>query len=792
MKDLCSLVKGYLESAGYRMIDQDDHVLVFDKLVFGQDRDTVLVWTMPEGRDIGSYEPILRAHISKQRARYPDAKAYVLAHSRGGFSRDMLQTLADNRTKFLVPIQFFDTAFRHEETGKVSAIADIRTEGKSERRVPQPFSMEPLTGQTHDKDIFACLLKAIARPEKPVVRLVIGRAGMGKTYLFRALFARLYDDFLEAKAKHGARPRPIPLTPDYRMANDALRMRALIDNFVRSEVAASVPEKAFEWLLVNGFSTWLFDGLDELYAGDQEFCDDILELVTRPGSLANITILCRDSVITTSGPFAEFRSLCTGSDLFEIYRLADWDRRAKRHLAWLHLEGRDPQRDEAETGKVASFMKEVDRSPAVQSLSGLPFYCYTLLDLFEKGQRTEFTDDVALLNYVVDEMIKREKDKGLLDTRMFDERGLEEWIELMAVTYIEESPHAGITRDHASEYARLVLRQGLDEDSSNQIMMTLLRFPLFQAGSETGLLVFTHDLIAQALGARAYIAQLIRNPAETGRRLSRTDLEDPVILRFIAKRMGNSELTRVLEELRRGGLQDRALCMLLSLAMIASPDRDLVRRSGVNLESQNLVGVRFKDRDLSGLSFRRADLSHAVFEDCDLRSVHFEGAFLDMTRFAGKNDMEKAMFGDLSRVESVWVGNRLIEDSAKIRDWVETATRTPSSRKESCPTALQMRHLFGKFITPLGDPRRDQLGCRGLLAGKQIAGAASSQECLDQAISGGYLTKPDFRERCRRAEGDKYAEMVKFVRDGSVSDELGRVLARLCRRRACLHQLRHE
>jgi len=514
--------------------------------------------------------------------------------------------------------------------------------------------------------------------------------------------------------------------------------------------------------------------------------------VTRPNSLANVTILCRDSLITTCNAFAEFRNLCEGSNLFEVYRLTDWDRKGKRHLAWLHLEGRHPESKEPDPPSVAAFMREVDHSPAVSSLSSLPFYCYTLLDLFKQGQRIEFCDDVALLNYVVDEMIKRETDKGLLDIRFFEDRGLELWLEQMAVNYVEEGRYAGITRDHASEYGQLVLRSELNEDSRNHIMRTLLQFPLFQAGSETGLLKFTHDLIAQVLAARGYLVDLTKNCADTGRRLSHTDLEDPVILRFMAKRMGQSELSQVLEELRRGGLADRGLSSLLSLAMIACPDRDLVRRCGVNLESQDLSGVRFRARDLSGLSFRRADLSAAAFENCDLRATHFEGAFLDRTHFIDKNDLKGAMFGDLSRVESVWVGSHLVADPSKIREWVTGATRIPIPVKEPCPTALQIRHLFGKFITPLGDARRDQLDHRGLLAGKQVPGAASTHECLEEVISGGYLTCRDFRDRCRRAEGDKYAEMVRLVRDGVVSDGLGRILARLCRRRGCLHELHPE
>lgn len=64
-----------------------------------------------------------------------------------------------------------------------------------------------------------------------------------------------------------------------------------------------------------------------------------------------------------------------------------------------------------------------------------------------------------------------------------------------------------------------------------------------------------------------------------------------------------------------------------------------------------------------------------------------------------------------------------------------------------------------------------------------------TEACIDEAVSYDYLSGPDFRGRYRRAEGDKFAEMVRFVRDGSVSDGLGRMIAGLCRRRGCIHQL---
>ncbi len=98
--------------------------------------------------------------------------------------------------------------------------------------------------------------------------------------------------------------------------------------------------------------------------------------------------------------------------------------------------------------------------------------------------------------------------------------------------------------------------------------------------------------------------------------------------------------------------------------------------------------------------------------------------------------------------------------------------------------------MFRKYITPLGQPRRDDLKREALLAGKRFGGAASTEACLQEAVRCEYLTGPDYRDRFRRAEGDKYAEMVAFAREGRISDGIGRLIARLCGRRGCLHRLR--
>jgi hypothetical protein len=787
---LQNLVRGYLTSAGFRILEERGQYLIADKLVFGQERDTWIVWTVPQEKDSGGYEAALRASISTVRPNWPDAKAFVLAPTRAGFSRDFLQTLAESRIKFFIPIWFFDAPFRFEEAPKAaSAIADIRAQAASQKRVPQPFRVEGSDEHVH-LDLLDQLRAELAESQTATVRVIVGRAGIGKSFLFRALFDRLYGDLLAAKTQQRTAPRPIPLLPEHLKPTYALRTEALIENFLRTDVAEPIARETFEWLLVNGFATWLLDGLDELYTGDPGFFEYLFDLVAPSESRAQITIWCRDSVLTTSEGFELFRDVCSGTTALKIYRLADWERPSKRQFVWLDIEGRLPRNGDHDSGQVATFLSQIDRNATLRTLTGLPFYCDLLLQQHRTVGLREFADDVTLLNHVVDEIVKREVNKGLLDLKLLERNGLDAWLEQIALDYVEGQGYAGISRDSAMEYGEIVLRAGLDENVKQHILTSLLQFPLFRAGEKTGFVAFAHDLIAETLAARAYRRVIPRQASEIASRLSRVDLENPTLLRFIASRLGSAEEQALVREIQEGGVGGRGFAVILSLLLIARPERDLVKRVSPTLEGRDLAGLHFDNRDLAAVSFRRSDLSHATFNNCDLRGAQFQGAFLHRTRFDGQNQMRGAQFGDITRVQSVWVGRRFLEEPDKIRAWISEATGSPEAPGVPCPTALQMAHLFGKYITPLGQPRRDDLKQDGLLAGKRFGGAATTEACVDEAVRNGYLVGPDVRDRYRRAEGDKYAEMVSFVRDGAISDGIGRLVAGLCRRRGCLHQLR--
>ena len=792
MNNLTPLVEGYLESAGFKILEGDKGFLVADRLVFAEDHDTRIVWTIPKDQNIARYESILRANVSKLRSKYPDAKATVLSSSRAGFSRLLQQELNDQRIRILVPIQFFDTEFKFEHAPKAaSAIADIRSTKILSQRVRQPYTAEGVTGEASaGGDLLATLSDELSTSNSSSVHIVVGPAGSGKTFLSRAVFAQLYDRFMKAKARQGLASRPIPLLPDHMKDLYALRTELLIENFLRTDVASPVSRKTFEWLLVNGFAIWLLDGLDELFTGDPDFFDYLLDLITRPQSKAKIVIWSRDSLLTTSDAFTEFQELCAGSDHTRVYRLSPWKRVSKRHFAWLRLENRRPSTGGSDPLPIRRFLDDIESSPSLRELSGVPFYCDVLLRQSRDSSLQEFSDEVVMLNHLIEKMIQREIDKELIDSEAFQPDGLRDWLEQLAVNYVEDRRYADIDKDEARVYGELVLRDHITEEVKGNMLISLLQFPLFSEGVESGKVGFVHDLIAEALAARYYARRLPSDPIDVGHRVSSVDLNDPIRLRFMAQNLEPQNETDIVSAMRAANLQENTYKVLLSLLMMIRPERDRLKRLQVNLERAVLSSARFVNRDLSGMSFRQADLSHASFKDCDLRDAKFEGAFMNRTKFLGSTDLEGADFGDLTRVQSFYVGKRFFDSDTEIRERIEEATGRPRPISQPCPAALQITHLFGKFVTPMGAPRRDDLKRDGLLAGRRFAGAPKPEECLEAVVRHGFLMGPDNRGRFKRAAGDKYGEIVRLVRDSSVSQALGVLVSELCSRRSCTHELR--
>jgi hypothetical protein len=166
-----------------------------------------------------------------------------------------------------VPIQFFDTPFKGEESPEAreaaSAVAALRSRGQERVRVPQPYSVRNDTA--NGDDLLPAILERLESSfisGQKSVHVIVGPAGMGKTVLFESLFARLYSNFLEDKRalRVSPRPRPLPLVPEYLRLSVAPTLKALVDAFLATDFAAPITRSVFEWMMVNGFGIWLLDG----------------------------------------------------------------------------------------------------------------------------------------------------------------------------------------------------------------------------------------------------------------------------------------------------------------------------------------------------------------------------------------------------------------------------------------------------------------------------------------------------------------------------------------------------
>jgi hypothetical protein len=542
-------IKGYLGTLGFGFPELKDDFLIADKVDFGGTRDTRLIWapTDPDQEwEIIQVEKRLIREFEEKTKQYPNARGWMVAQTFGGYSQDFRTQASSHNIHLRVPIQFFDASFRYEEAPQhQSAIRELRNPPP---RIPQPFSIIK-NGEPSEMgdDLLETLWNEFRYIDKPSLRVVVGPAGIGKTWLFRALFSRLYRHFFDQKNKLEIFPRPIPLIPSYLKGAGTLRTRELIRSFIETEVASPVRQTTFEWLVTHGYAIWLFDGLDELYAEDPDFFHNLADILTRPdkSNRSQILVCARESLLTSCEPFSEFLNdyLDFSEDpQISIYRLEGWEHQSKRAFAQLLF---DPPQD-------SQFVSYISRTDSLKSLSRLPYYCDLLGKTFELGKLEDFIDDFSLLDYAVAEIIEREKAKDLLKPEDFQSNGLNEWLETVASDFFA-SGFKGINRLDIETYAKLVLDPNLSDPERENAITTLVQFPLFAPGAEPGVLTFEHELIAEYLAGRYWSDRLLRYPQKTAQALgNRPDLSDSLIARYIADQLSKQpgNIDRIVAVLR--------------------------------------------------------------------------------------------------------------------------------------------------------------------------------------------------------------------------------------------------
>jgi hypothetical protein len=122
-----------------------------------------------------------------------------------------------------------------------------------------------------------------------------------------------------------------------------------------------------------------------------------------------------------------------------------------------------------------------------------------------------------------------------------------------------------------------------------------------------------------------------------------------------------------------------------------------------------------------------------------------------------------------------------------MRRWVREQTGLVEAGADPCPTALQLREWFGKYVHDDDTGRRDELPLNALTRGRVHPGAPMAADCVNACIRHEFLGALNYRNRVRRATGDAYNGIVEFVQEWQLSTELRAMIDELCPIRGCRH-----
>ncbi len=783
--DLLALTEGYLRAQGFTVSRRARDQLIGNRLTVGEEREFVYVWVLREmdPAALRAREGAYLAHFKAAADAHPAAQKIVLVPSRAGLSREF-EAGAQRwyGVKLRTPAQFFDTAFKWEGSPEAaSALSRLKKKGEEtkRRRLPQPFSS--LSGGQGD-DLLPILRGELAKPRgnsagRPI-SLVIGPAGMGKSFLLASLFADLYENFQDLKRAQILAPRPLALLPEHIPLGDAPTVRSILRGFLSAEFARPLDQDLFEWRLTHGLACWLLDGLDEIISLDPSFFDDLLDLLTRPdGSAAvgpmRIVISVRDTLLATNEALREFLTDC--GEAIEVYHLEPWKDTAKQRFVEMRLPGK--------AHKLIDLMQSMD---TVARLSGIPYYLSLIVDAFNEGRLANEPDEVDLLSTAVNSILARDTEKGILDPAVTREEDVVQFAESIAVEDLR-SDFRGVPVDVAKDWARLILPPDMAPEEAERWVSNLTQLALFSLGG-LGQIQFAQELVEQYLLGQALLRALDDRPETfqkllSIRQLPRDWLAVRIVGQGIRKRARRGDLiTAATANLHRPVLFRNLLLLLLSANATSEELRTLP------LDQKDLSGIAFSRIDLSGFSFRGCDLTDVKFEECVLRGASFAGAILNGTTFEriASDSIREADFGDLGRCHSLRVDRQELVGPSQVRLWLEGVSARTRDTHDPCPTALQLRHLFGKFVRPDGSARRSWLDERALLRGRRFSGAPSPDALVVAAEGHGYLI-PKERSHVERPGGDRYAEIVRYVRDGVLSEGLRALLDDVCPTAQCTH-----
>lgn len=604
---LGELIEGFLAADGYAVERPAAHCFAGVREEAGSPTQRRYVWfTDPVAGVVPDADGLLADFAAAREQLDASSQAFFVTPSLEGIGTAFRQQAAASGIGVRVPVQFFDTPYKADDDGAFGAgrgrearsvfdafVREHRNLDKA--RVPQPFeALSALGGAVGGfaagEDLLAHLAAEMTEaPEGPRLTIVMGNAGAGKSVLFASLFSLLNRQFSAEKKAQRSASRPVLFLPEHIRDCSVATLDGLLEAVAATDAASATRPSLMRFLNRAGFTTWMFDGLDEFFAGETDFVEALAASLT-PGSRAQTLICTRDSLLTSSSGLRDLIDRHIGDGRVRLYELARWQRPSQRALAFVRRVGRLPKPDEVgEPANVADFLAVLDRSEAAAELATLPFYCDLLLAEGAKEADSP-KDELDLLARVVDGLIDREAGKlegGELGFRWDVFSGAENFVEMaemveawgadafagardrerlqaaleaigrdrlmeliegiahqMRMTVAYPNEVQGLATEDIEDLANFYLDVGVAPTLEPRVLLAVVQLAFFGPGDGEGQVRFAHEIVADYLAAR-HAMRMIRSHPESadaiGQALGvRRDLDRSIILRFLARELGEA------------------------------------------------------------------------------------------------------------------------------------------------------------------------------------------------------------------------------------------------------------
>ena len=475
---------------------------------------------------------------------------------------------------------------------------------------------------------------------------------------------------------------------------------------------------------------------------------------------------------------------CTDyEDYTTIYTLKRWEKQSIAAFAQCKL------RKE----KSREFISRVNANQNLLQLASLPFYCDMLVEQFRDHGFRDTHSAVDLVDRALKDIIKREYEKGLaLNEKVMPVDDVLSFAQDIAQRDIQEGSNGipvSTISDLARDWAELVWEDPGAGEERERFVIQMCQIALFAQDPSTGRLRFVQEILEQYLLGRLYVDYFRKGAIS--RFIDEFNYwefpEDSLTLELLSaycttEMSGLNDMQSLVHEALRKPKTFRNMMQLLS---VMGFDGSFLKQSVVGRDLSNL---KLRQMDLTGVSFSGCDLTNTEFHKCKLQNANFSSAIISNTGFFGMDHelMNGAILEDMAKFHSMRVDTRrTIVRSTEAKVWWNETTASEEMVSElPCDTAEQLKVLFGKFVRPDGRGRRDDCQEKDLNRGRRYI--LRPEMITTAAIKYLYLSRSN-PNKYRRADGDRYGEMVEFVKQFQLSPGLRFLLDDVCDIEECPH-----